>query len=149
MKIEFMAIVFFCSFSLNSSKEFSESLWKWNANSFLQKWKFWFNVQIFNIEQFTDIQSCSMYINTCSMYINKHNFIRYFLHLHFKCYPKSPSYPPPLLPYPPTSTSWPWHIPVLRYIKFARPRGLSSQWWPTRPSSATYAARYISSAGTG
>jgi hypothetical protein len=26
-------------------------------------------------------------------------------------------------------------------MKFARPRGLSSQWWPTRPSSATYAAR--------
>jgi hypothetical protein len=36
--------------------------------------------------------------------------IRYFLHLHFKCYPKSPLYPPlpHLLPYPPTPTSWPW-----------------------------------------
>ena len=69
-------------------------------------------------------------------------FIRYFLHLHFKCYPKSPLYPPPtLLPYPPTPTSWPWSSPVLGHIKFARPRGLSSQWWLTRPSSATYAAR--------
>jgi hypothetical protein len=48
-------------------------------------------------------------------------------HLHFKCYPKSPLYPPPtLLPYPLTPTSWPWHSPVLGHIKFARPRGLSS-----------------------
>jgi hypothetical protein len=76
--------------------------------------------------------------------------IRYFLHLHFRCYPKSPPYPPPPpLPYPPTPTSWPWHSPVLRHIKFARPRGLSFQWWPTRPSSDTYAARDRSSGGTG
>jgi hypothetical protein len=50
-------------------------------------------------------------------------FIRYFLHLHFKRYPKSPLYPFPLLPYPPLPTSWPWHSPVLGHIKFARPRG--------------------------
>jgi hypothetical protein len=76
------------------------------------------------------------------------NFIRYFLHLHFKSYPKSPLYPhPALLPYPLTPTSWPWHFPVLGHIKFARSRGLSSQWWPTRPSSATYAARDMSSVG--
>jgi hypothetical protein len=51
-------------------------------------------------------------------------FIRYFLHLHFKCYPKSPLYPTPaLLPYPPTPTSWPWRSPVLGHIKFTRPRG--------------------------
>jgi hypothetical protein len=44
-------------------------------------------------------------------------FIRYFLHLHFKCYPKSPLYPPPaLLPNTPTPASWPWHI------IFSRPR---------------------------
>jgi hypothetical protein len=56
-------------------------------------------------------------------------FIRYFLYLHFKCYPESPLYPPPaLLPYPPNPTSWPWRSPVLGHIKFARPRGLSSQW---------------------
>jgi hypothetical protein len=73
-------------------------------------------------------------------------FIRYFLHLHFKCYPKSLLCPSPaLLPYPLTPTSWPWCSPVLGHIKFARPRGLSSQWWPTRPSSATYAARDMSS----
>ena len=48
---------------------------------------------------------------------------------------------------PHTPTSWPWHSPILRHIKFARPRGLSSQWWPTRPSSATNAARDTSSGG--
>jgi hypothetical protein len=75
--------------------------------------------------------------------------IRYFLHLHFKCYPKSPLYPPPaLLPYPLIPTSWPWRSPVLGNIKFARPKGLSSQWWTTRPSSATYAARDMSSGVT-
>ena len=35
------------------------------------------------------------------------NFIRYFLHLHFKCYPQSLLYAPPtLLPNPPTPASW-------------------------------------------
>jgi hypothetical protein len=56
-------------------------------------------------------------------------FFWYFLHLHFKCYPKSPpdSPPPHTHPYPPTPNSWPWHFPVLRHIKFARPMGLSSR----------------------
>ena len=68
------------------------------------------------------------YFSFCSL------FISYFLHLHFKCYPGSPLYPPSVLPpYPPTPTSWPWHSPVVGHIKFARPRGLSSQWWPSRP----------------
>jgi hypothetical protein len=71
-------------------------------------------------------------------------FIRYFPHLHFQCYPKSPPYPPPL-PYPPTPTFWPWHSPVLRHMKFASPIGLSFHWWPTRPSFDTYAARVKSS----
>ena len=53
--------------------------------------------------------------------------------------------PPALLSFPPTPTSWPWHSPVLGHIKFARPKGLSSQWGSTRPSSATYAARDTSS----
>jgi hypothetical protein len=67
-------------------------------------------------------------------------FISYFLYIHFKCYPESSLYPPPaLLPYPLTPNSWLWCSPALGHIKFARPRGLSSQWWPTRPSSATYA----------
>jgi hypothetical protein len=73
-------------------------------------------------------------------------FIRYFLHLHFKCYPESPLYSlSALLPYPPTPTSWPWLSSVLGHITFARPRGLSSQCWPTRPSSVAYAARDTSS----
>jgi hypothetical protein len=59
---------------------------------------------------------------------------------------KSPIHPPPaLLSNPPTPSSWPWHSPVLGHIKFARPRSLSFQWWPIRPSSATYAARDKSS----
>jgi hypothetical protein len=80
--------------------------------------------------------------------LKKFFLIRYFLHLNFQCYPKSPPYPPSTS-YPPTPTSWPWHSPVLRHIKFARPMGLSSQWWPTSPSSDTYAARDTSSGGTG
>jgi hypothetical protein len=53
----------------------------------------------------------------------------------------------PKVPYtlPPTPTSWPWRSPVLGHIKFARLMGLSFHWWPTRPSSDTYAARDTSS----
>ena len=77
-------------------------------------------------------------------------FFRSFLHLHFKCYPESTLYPPQaLLPYLPTPTSWAWCSPVLGHIKFACPMGLSFQWWPTRPSSDTYAARDTSSRSTG
>jgi hypothetical protein len=50
-------------------------------------------------------------------------FIRYFLHLHFKCYPQSPLYlPPTLLPNAPTPASWTWHPPALGHMIFARPR---------------------------
>jgi hypothetical protein len=53
----------------------------------------------------------------------KNIFIRYFLHLQFKCYPKSPLYTPPTLLFnPPTPASWPWYSPVLGHIIFARPR---------------------------
>jgi hypothetical protein len=49
--------------------------------------------------------------------------IRYFLHLHFKCYSQSPLYPPPaLFPNPPTPTSWTCHSPVLGHMIFSRPR---------------------------
>ena len=41
--------------------------------------------------------------------------------------PKFPILSPTLLPYPPTPASWSWHSPVLGHIKFAIPRGLSSQ----------------------
>jgi hypothetical protein len=58
---------------------------------------------------------------------------------------KSPIPSPPPPPYPPTPTSWPWCSPVLGHIKFASPMGLSYQWWPTRPSFDTYAARVKSS----
>jgi hypothetical protein len=90
------------------------------------------------------------YVKVCCCFVNSGFYffsfflIRYFLHLHFQCYPKSPPYPPP---HPPTHspTSWPWRSPVLGHIKFSRPMGLSFHWWPTRPSSATYAARVKSS----
>jgi hypothetical protein len=50
-------------------------------------------------------------------------FIRYFLHLYFKCYPQSPLYPPPaLLSNPLTPTFCPWHTPVLGYMIFTKPR---------------------------
>ena len=73
----------------------------------------------------------------------------FFIYIsNFKCYPES-SPNTPLLPDPPTPTSWPWHSPVLRHIKFAQPMGLSFHWWPTRPSSDSYAARDMSSGGGG
>jgi hypothetical protein len=50
-------------------------------------------------------------------------FIRYFLHLHFKCYPESPLYPPSaLLHNLPIPASWPWHSPVEGHMIFTRPR---------------------------
>jgi hypothetical protein len=49
------------------------------------------------------------------------------------------------IPYPPTPPFWPWRSPVLGHIKFASPKGLSFQWWLTRPSFDTYAARDKSS----
>jgi hypothetical protein len=49
-------------------------------------------------------------------------FIRCFFHLHFKCYPQSPLYPPHALPpKPPIPASWPWHSPILGHIIFAIP----------------------------
>jgi hypothetical protein len=55
--------------------------------------------------------------------LKHHFFIRYFLHLHFKCYPECSLYPTPtLLPNPPILASWPWHSPVLEHIILARPR---------------------------
>ena len=56
--------------------------------------------------------------------------IRYFLHLHFKCYPKNPLYPPltllPNSPHTHTPASWPWDSPVLGHMIFARPRASPS-----------------------
>jgi hypothetical protein len=53
--------------------------------------------------------------------------------------------PTPPIPYPPTPPFWPWRSPVLGHIKFASPMGLFLQWWPTRPSFDTYAAKDKSS----
>jgi hypothetical protein len=62
----------------------------------------------------------------------------------------------PKFPYTLPPPSSPTHLlPLLgpgvplywEHIKFARPRGLSSQWWLIRLSSATYAARDTSSGG--
>ena len=51
-------------------------------------------------------------------------FIRYLFHLHFKCYPESPLYPPPaLLPYTPTPTSWPWCFPCTGTYKVCKNKG--------------------------
>jgi hypothetical protein len=51
-------------------------------------------------------------------------FIRYFLHLHFKCYPQSPLYPPPaLLPNPLTNLLFP---EVACLHSFFWPSGLQS-----------------------
>ena len=61
-------------------------------------------------------------------------------------YQKSPI-PYPLLPYPPNFNFWLWRSPVLGHIKFASLMGLSFHWWPTRPTSATYAARDTSLGG--
>jgi hypothetical protein len=55
--------------------------------------------------------------------------------------PKVPHTHPPPIPYPLTPPFWPWRSPVLGHIKFASPKGLSLQWWPTRPSFDAYAAR--------
>jgi hypothetical protein len=50
-------------------------------------------------------------------------FIRYFLHLHFKCYRQNPLYPhPSLIPNPPTPDSWPWHSSVWGHMIFTTPR---------------------------
>jgi hypothetical protein len=70
--------------------------------------------------------------------------IRYFSHLHFQCYPKGLPYPPPQSPTHPLPLFSPG-VPLYWGIKFASPMGLSLQWWPTRPSFDTYAARDKSS----
>jgi hypothetical protein len=69
-------------------------------------------------------------------------FITYFPQLHFQCYPKSPPYPPP----PPAHSHFlALAFPCTGAYKVCVPMGLSFQWWPTRPSFDTYAARVKSS----
>jgi hypothetical protein len=60
-----------------------------------------------------NFQYLDIHIYIISFFYEKLAFIsiRYFLHLHFKCYPECPLYPPhALLPNPPTPASWPWHL---------------------------------------
>jgi hypothetical protein len=80
------------------------------------------HVSLGNERPFSLLTTSSYYLFLRFFFLNI--FIRYFPHLHFQCYPKSPPYPPPL-PYPPTPTFWPWHSPVLGHIKVASPMGLS------------------------
>jgi hypothetical protein len=77
----------------------------------------WFPLHVlWQIHSFALCALVSGLQNVSTICYLKHNsfFIRYFLHLHFKCYSKSPLYPAPiLLPNWPTPGSWPWHSPVL------------------------------------
>ena len=57
--------------------------------------------------------------NLLCLYIFFIFFITYFPQLHFQCYPKSPTYPPPQFPTHPFPFFWPWLPPVLGHIKFA------------------------------
>jgi hypothetical protein len=84
------------------------------------------------------------------------SLIRYFLYLHFKCYPLSQFPPSPETPYPiltpPASMRVFQHPPTNSYLptlssrtlghllSFHRTKDLSSHSCLTRPSSATYAA---------
>jgi hypothetical protein len=73
--------------------------------------------------------------------------IRYFLYLHFKCYPLSwfplqkplSSSPPPA--HQPTYSCFPlMACPYTGVSSLLKTKGLSSHWCLTRPSSATYTA---------
>jgi hypothetical protein len=82
----------------------------------------------------------------CLLSIFKNIFYYYvFSSITFRMLSQKSPIPSPPLPYPPIPIFWPWCFPVLGHIKFACPMGLSFQWWPTRPSFDTYAARVKSS----
>ena len=107
----------------------------------------WMYVPMSVYHTFCILHSISQNCLTASLMIDVQFlfFITYFPQLHFQCYPKSPTYPPPHFLTHLFSFFWPWRPPVLGYIKFVCPMGLSFQWWPTRPSFDTYAARVKSS----
>ena len=73
---------------------------------------------------------------------------RYFLYLHFQCYPlfwfppwKAPILSPPPPAHQPTHSRFPvLAFPYTRESSLHRTKGLSSHWCLTRPSSASYAA---------
>ena len=83
-------------------------------------------------------------------------FIRYFLHLHFKCFSfpsflaESPLYPP----WSPSPATQPIHsyflalaFPCIGAYNLCKTKGVSSHWWLTRTSSVTYVTRDTSSGG--
>ena len=86
------------------------------------------------------------FLSICVSSFLKNIFYYYvFSSITFRMLSQKSPIPSPPLPYPPIPIFWPWHYPVLRHIKFACSMGLSFQWWPTRPSFDTYAARVKSS----
>jgi hypothetical protein len=105
----------------------------------------------FQKELFIKYHSLTMEFYWCSLrkevfiLLKKFFLLRIFLNYISNAIPKVPHPPPPPLPYPCIPTFWPWRSPVLGHIKFASPMGLSFQWWPTRASFDTYAARVKSS----
>jgi hypothetical protein len=72
--------------------------------------------------------------------------IRYLFHLHFQCYSKSPPRTPPPTPPPTHSHFLALAFPCTEAYKVCMTNG-PLHWWPTRPSSDTYAARGTSSRG--
>jgi hypothetical protein len=73
-----------------------------------------------------------IHISNTALLVKYNSFVAFLLDIFFiyisNAIPKVPyTLPPALFPYPPTPASWPWHSPVLGHIKFAIPRGLSSQ----------------------
>ena len=87
-----------------------------------------------NFKFFRNVQDCLSFF-----------FIRYFLHLHFTCYPKVPYTLPCPAPQPTHSYFLALAFPCTGAYNLCKTKGLSSQRWPTRPYSATYAARDTSS----
>jgi hypothetical protein len=75
-------------------------------------------------------------------------FIRYFLHLHFKSW-KSPIPSPCSAPQPTNFQFLALAFSCTEAYDLRKTKGLSSHWWPTRPSSATYATRDTVLWGTG
>jgi hypothetical protein len=80
-----------------------------------------------------------------SFFFNLNIFYYVFSSITFPMLSQMSPIPSPPFLYPPIPTFWPWRSPVLGHTKFACPVGLSFQWWPTRSSFDTYAARDKSS----
>ena len=94
---------------------------------------------------------CLIILDFClhSIMIKEHSFCwlvsffltRYFLHLYFKCYPKSPLYPPRHALQPTHSCLLALAFPCTGAYNLGKTKGHLYQQWLSRPSSPTYAAR--------